>query len=134
MFVQNHLKIIVKSGLHNPIELPEPLVAELMIGVHVLEGLQVDTNGLESALPDESEMAFLKAGAAKSVPERIVAEDIDSASHFRYLIEWIKGREIPAPPYPSSQSKGRVREPLDRLNHYLPDHFEFKDDNNYCLS
>jgi hypothetical protein len=65
----------------------------LVGGIHVPEGVKVDTDGMESTFMNASKMTFSKAGPAKIVPDGIVAEDIDAAPHFRYLFKRVQRGE-----------------------------------------
>ena len=93
VFVEDHLKVIGESGFHGPIERLEPGGAELIGFVHVPERLQIDANGLESAIVDQLKMALVEACLCEVVPEGIVAEDIDAPSHFLDLLERVLGSE-----------------------------------------
>ena len=62
-------------------------------GVHVLEGLQVNANGLESAVVNQLEMTLVEARFRGVIPQRIVAEDIDAPAHFFYLLERVERHE-----------------------------------------
>ena len=85
VLVEDDGEVVGESVLHHPVQRLQPCGVEAVPIVHVAEGLQIDTNGLEPGVVDELEMTLVKSGFSEVVPQRIVADDVHSPAHFSDL-------------------------------------------------
>src|SRR5260221_3220677 len=79
MLVDDHAKTHGPSMAHHVVELAEPLRLQPVLGVHVLESLQVETNVIEAGLPDLGKVPPFEPALAGVCPIGIVSKHIDPA-------------------------------------------------------
>jgi hypothetical protein len=117
VLVQDYLEVVRQTIFHGPIEGPEPGGAQLIARVHMLERLQVDAYGPESAVVNQLKMALMEARLGGVIPQRIVAENIDAPAHYSYLLERIERRECLRLRAHSAHNQGGQRHQPERFIH-----------------
>ncbi len=79
VLIENHRQPGLQPCVHQRIKRPQPFRRELVLRVHVREGLQIHPHVVETAVLDGLQVAQLKARLGRVLPERVVADDVDAA-------------------------------------------------------
>ena len=106
------------------VQLVEPLGLELVAGVHVPEGLQIDAYEIERCFADLAEVPPLEAPPVRVGPIGIVTEDIHSAQERMVgLLEYgnrRRGGEWLEPKQQTCRCKQSERQKVFHAHHYRP--------------
>src|SRR3954468_1355663 len=85
MLIDNHAETGCPGMADHVVELGEPLPLQPVLGVHMLERLQVETNVIEAGLADLGKVPPFESALASIRPIGIVAQHVDAA------MEWLVG-------------------------------------------